>query len=70
MKKIVLAYHTHAAGVAIYIAIGPNEEWDGTEEGADKFPQVEVGHDADGYEDMSKAEIVEAFKARGIEAEF
>ena len=67
MNKIVRAYHT-SCGTAIYIA--NDGTWDGTEADAARFPQVEVGHDADGYEDTSHEEIVAAFKARGVDAEF
>ena len=66
MNKIVYAYAS--CGVVTYIA--NDGTWDGTVEDAARFPEVEVGYDTYGHEDMSHEEIVAAFKARGIDAEF
>lgn len=61
-NEIRRAYTTSAGGLVIYIM--DDGSWNGTAEDADRFPQVEVGFDADGTEDMTFDEIARAFEMR------
>lgn len=62
-NEIKRAYTTSAGGIVVYIM--DDGSWDGTEDDAVRFPQVEVGFNADGTEDMTLDEIKRAFEMRG-----
>ena len=51
----------YSGSLTVYIT--DDGTWDGTIEDAARFPQVEVGSNPDGSEDMSPEEIAEKFSA-------